>query len=140
MAELPKPANLAARGGVWFAAGDRQVHLGVEDDFRPARKAHPALRVENLDGFRNRLAEAGHTPRDDEPLPGYRRIYVSDPFGNRLEFHRACGKHLIAALNSPTLDAIFLIRREDFMRTTITIDEASLPTHRNLPASRRGRL
>jgi catechol 2,3-dioxygenase-like lactoylglutathione lyase family enzyme len=86
MEEIPKPANLAGRGGVWFAAGDRQVHLGVEDDFRPARKAHPALRVENLDAFRNRLAEAGHAPQDDEPLPGYRRFYVSDPFGNRLEF------------------------------------------------------
>jgi catechol 2,3-dioxygenase-like lactoylglutathione lyase family enzyme len=86
MEEVPKPANLAARGGVWFAAGDRQVHLGVEEDFRPAKKAHPALRVENLDAFRNRLAEGGHAPYEDEPLPGYNRFYVSDPFGNRLEF------------------------------------------------------
>jgi catechol 2,3-dioxygenase-like lactoylglutathione lyase family enzyme len=91
MAEIPKPANLAARGGVWFAAGDRQVHLGVEDDFRPAKKAHPALRVETLDAFRSRLADAGHTPYDDEPLPGYRRFYVSDPFGNRLELIEPVG-------------------------------------------------
>jgi len=86
MAEIPKPSNLAARGGVWFAAGDRQVHLGVEDDFRPAKKAHPALRVEDLDAFRSRLAEAGYTPQDDEPLAGHRRFYVADPFDNRLEF------------------------------------------------------
>lgn len=86
MDEIPKPAILAARGGVWFAAGDRQIHLGVEHDFRPATKAHPALRVENLDAFRNRLAEGGYAPRDDEPLHGYRRFYVADPFGNRLEF------------------------------------------------------
>jgi catechol 2,3-dioxygenase-like lactoylglutathione lyase family enzyme len=86
MEEIPKPANLAARGGVWFAAGDRQVHLGVEDDFRPARKAHPALRVEDHDALRSRLAEGGYAPYEDEPLPGYRRFYVADPFGNRLEF------------------------------------------------------
>jgi catechol 2,3-dioxygenase-like lactoylglutathione lyase family enzyme len=86
MEEISKPANLAGRGGVWFAAGDRQVHLGVEDDFRPAHKAHPALRVEDLDAFRSRLADGGYAPHDDEPLPGYRRFYVADPFGNRLEF------------------------------------------------------
>jgi catechol 2,3-dioxygenase-like lactoylglutathione lyase family enzyme len=86
MAELPKPANLAARGGVWFEAGDRKIHVGVEDDFRPAKKAHPALRVEDLDAFRSRLAEGGYAPYEDEPLPGYRRFYVAGPFGNRLEF------------------------------------------------------
>ena len=86
LAELPKPANLAVRGGVWFAAGDRQIHLGVEDHFRPAKEAHPALRVEDLDAFRSRLAEGGCAPYEDEPLPGYRRFYVADPFGNRLEF------------------------------------------------------
>jgi catechol 2,3-dioxygenase-like lactoylglutathione lyase family enzyme len=86
MEEIPKPANLAARGGVWFAAGSHQIHLGVEEGFLPAKKAHPALRVVTLDAFRNRLAEGGYAPHDDEPLPGYRRFYVSDPFGNRLEF------------------------------------------------------
>lgn len=86
MEEIPKPANLAARGGVWFAAGDRQIHLGVEDEFRPARKAHPALSVESLDAFRSRLSEGGYAPYEDEPLLGYRRFYVADPFGNRIEF------------------------------------------------------
>lgn len=80
--EVPKPANLAGRGGVWFEPG---VHLGVEADFRPARKAHPALEVEDLATLRQRCEEAGFPPLDDEPLPGYDRFYVYDPFGNRLE-------------------------------------------------------
>ncbi len=84
--ELPKPANLARRGGLWFAIGGRQLHLGVEEGFRPARKAHPAFRVAGLAAFRARIVAAGHAPVDDEPLPGYDRFYLSDPFGNRLEF------------------------------------------------------
>ena len=86
LSELAKPASLAARGGVWFAAGEQQIHLGIEDDFRPALKTHPALLVEGLDEFRSSLADRGYAPSEDEPLPGYRRFYVSDPFGNRLEF------------------------------------------------------
>jgi len=83
--ELTKPANLAARGGVWFALGTQQLHLGVEGDFRPAKKAHPAFLVRDLRRLRARLEQAGHKPYEDEPLAGYDRCYVADPFGNRLE-------------------------------------------------------
>jgi catechol 2,3-dioxygenase-like lactoylglutathione lyase family enzyme len=85
LAELKKPPNLEVRGGVWFALGTQQLHLGVEKDFRPARKAHPAFLVSDLDGLRVRLQQHGYAPYDDEPLEGYRRFYVADPFGNRLE-------------------------------------------------------
>ena len=85
MEEVEKPPALAARGGVWFRAGEAQVHLGVERDFRPARKAHPALRVEGLPAVVARLRTAGAEVIDDEALPGYDRIYTADPFGNRLE-------------------------------------------------------
>lgn len=86
LAELPKPPNLVVRGGVWFALGTQQLHLGVEADFRPARKAHPAFLVRDLALLRGRLTEAGFAPYEDEPLAGYARFYVADPFGNRLEF------------------------------------------------------
>jgi catechol 2,3-dioxygenase-like lactoylglutathione lyase family enzyme len=85
LAELEKPPNLAARGGVWFALGTQQLHLGVEKDFRPAQKAHPAFLVKDLVGLRTRLAQHGYAPYEDEPLAGFRRFYVADPFGNRLE-------------------------------------------------------
>ena len=85
LTEVPKPANLAKRGGVWFQGGSLQLHLGVEDDFRPARKAHPALLVRDLPALVARLRAAGVDLVDDEPLPGYDRVYASDPFGNRLE-------------------------------------------------------
>lgn len=85
LAEVPKPHNLAARGGCWFEGGSARVHLGVEDAFAPARKAHPAFLVVDLAAFKDRLAAAGVAWRDDEPLPGYLRTYVSDPFGNRIE-------------------------------------------------------
>jgi catechol 2,3-dioxygenase-like lactoylglutathione lyase family enzyme len=84
--ELVKPANLAGRGGVWFALGAQQLHLGVEEDFRPARKAHPAFLVQDILGLRARLERQGLAPYEDEPLAGYQRFYVADPFGNRLEF------------------------------------------------------
>src|SRR4051812_40128802 len=84
--ELPKPANLAKRGGVWFAAGSHQLHLGVEQPFAPAKRAHPALVIRDLAEMRERLTQAGIATRDDEPLPGYDRFYADDPFGNRLEF------------------------------------------------------
>lgn len=86
LTELPKPASLATRGGVWFGSGSVQLHLGVEADFRPAKKAHPAIRVESLDQLADRLVRSGWEVLFDENLPGYRRIYVADPFGNRLEF------------------------------------------------------
>ena len=83
--ELTKPANLAVRGGVWFQLGTQQLHLGVEGDFRPAKKAHPAFLVRDLAGLRARLEQNGFEPCEDEPLQGYERCYVADPFGNRLE-------------------------------------------------------
>jgi catechol 2,3-dioxygenase-like lactoylglutathione lyase family enzyme len=83
--ERTKPANLAPRGGCWFERGALKVHLGVDPDFRPARKAHLAFLVTDLPGLVAALRAAGHVPRDDEPLAGHRRVYVDDPFGNRLE-------------------------------------------------------
>lgn len=80
-----KPPVLAARGGCWFSNGSVVLHLGVEDDFRPARKAHPAVLVDDLDQMADQLRSAGHQVRFDEELPGVRRFYVDDPFGNRIE-------------------------------------------------------
>jgi catechol 2,3-dioxygenase-like lactoylglutathione lyase family enzyme len=85
LAEVPKPANLAKRGGVWFEGGGLRLHLGVEDDFRAAKKAHPALLVQQLDALIQHLERTGVPIVTDEPLEGYHRVYVSDPFGNRLE-------------------------------------------------------
>jgi catechol 2,3-dioxygenase-like lactoylglutathione lyase family enzyme len=85
LTEVPKPANLAARGGVWFSGGGLRLHLGVERDFRPARKAHPALVVENLAALAAHLERHDVEVTTDEPLAGYDRVYVSDPFGNRIE-------------------------------------------------------
>lgn len=85
LAELQKPPNLARRGGVWFTMGSQQLHLGVEQDFRPAKKAHPAFLVHDLRGLRAQLEQQGFSPYEDEPLAGYERCYVADPFGNRLE-------------------------------------------------------
>jgi len=82
---VPKPPNLEARGGCWFESGPVRLHLGVEADFRPARKAHPALLVADLPGLVARLAAGGVVARTDEPLAGYDRVYVDDPFGNRIE-------------------------------------------------------
>lgn len=83
--EVTKPANLAKRGGCWFERGDLKVHLGVEAEFRPARKAHPAFLAEDLAALKSVIAAAGHVYKMDEPLEGYERIYVDDPFGNRIE-------------------------------------------------------
>jgi catechol 2,3-dioxygenase-like lactoylglutathione lyase family enzyme len=83
--EVPKPANLASRGGCWFERGDLKIHLGVEADFRPARKAHLALLVADLPELQAKLKASGYTLKEDEPLKGYRRVYVDDPFGNRVE-------------------------------------------------------
>lgn len=88
---LPKPEPLASRGGRWFVCGDVQVHLGVEQDFRPARKAHPALRVDGFDELVGKLGDLGASWRFDEDLPGVRRLYVDDPFGNRIEVIDADG-------------------------------------------------
>jgi catechol 2,3-dioxygenase-like lactoylglutathione lyase family enzyme len=83
--EQPKPPHLARRGGVWFARDGLKVHLGVEHDFRPAQKAHPAFLVDGLQAILERCRAAGYRVATDEPLEGYDRAYVYDPFGNRLE-------------------------------------------------------
>ena len=82
---IPKPENLAKRGGAWFQKGNIKIHLGVEDGFSPARKAHPAFLVSDLKSLIKKLNDAGFATKDDEPLEGYRRTYVDDPFGNRIE-------------------------------------------------------
>jgi len=84
--EVVKPPHLAKRGGCWFERGALKVHLGVEPDFRPAKKAHPAFIVTDLAGMIARLEAAGYSVAEDEPLEGYNRRYVEDPFGNRIEF------------------------------------------------------
>jgi catechol 2,3-dioxygenase-like lactoylglutathione lyase family enzyme len=83
--EVAKPPELAARGGVWFESGEVKVHLGVDPEFRAARKAHPAFVVRELGALAERLRAAGVSVIDDGLMPGYRRFYVADPFGNRLE-------------------------------------------------------
>jgi len=83
--EVPKPPNLAKRGGCWFIRGSLRIHLGVENDFRAARKAHPAFVVEDLSALKAAIEVAGYACMADEPLDGYNRIYTHDPFGNRIE-------------------------------------------------------
>lgn len=85
MVRIPKPAPLAARGGAWFEGGSVQIHVGIEDDFRPARKAHPALVVAGLDDVVARLEAAGHEVRLGDEIDGRRQRFVDDPFGNRVE-------------------------------------------------------
>ena len=83
--EVPKPPKLAARGGCWFEGAGVKVHLGVEADFRAAKKAHPALLVDNLGAMVAALEAAGLAVTPDDPVEGRERCYVSDPFGNRIE-------------------------------------------------------
>jgi catechol 2,3-dioxygenase-like lactoylglutathione lyase family enzyme len=83
--EIPKPEPLAARGGVWFRCGAQQLHIGVEQEFAPSRKAHPAFRLGSPDELRALADRIGDVRWDDE-LGGYERFYAFDPFGNRLEF------------------------------------------------------
>jgi catechol 2,3-dioxygenase-like lactoylglutathione lyase family enzyme len=87
--EIPKPPKLARRGGCWFETDRVKIHLGVEAEFRPARKAHPALRIAGLTELLARCRSAGVEIVDDDPLDGSPRAYVSDPFGNRLELIEA---------------------------------------------------
>ncbi len=86
MEEIEKPPVLRARGGCWFQCGGQQLHIGVERDFRPARKAHPAFAVADLDELRATLAAQGIAVVDDAELPATRRFYAEDPWGHRLEF------------------------------------------------------
>lgn len=83
--EVPKPAQLAARGGCWFETSGVKIHLGVEPNFNPARKAHPAFIVDNLAALTALLEASGFPTTEDQSLQGYARRYVSDPFGNRNE-------------------------------------------------------
>ncbi len=86
MEEIEKPPVLRARGGCWFECGSQQVHIGVERDFKPARKAHPAFAVSDLAELRGTLKSRGMKVDEDDNLPGARRFYAEDPWGNRLEF------------------------------------------------------
>ncbi|MHB9861170.1 VOC family protein [Streptomyces sp. YIM S03343] len=86
MTEIPRPPVLAARGGCWFQAGPVQLHLGIDQDFRPAEKAHPGLRVTGIEAYAARLSASGAPVAWDDALPGHRRFYSADPVGNRLEF------------------------------------------------------
>lgn len=88
--EVPKPPDMAARGGCWFEAGDVRLHLGVEAGFRPARKAHPALLVDDLDTLAAHLRDHGASVTAGDPLDGFAvRYFVDDPFGNRIELLQA---------------------------------------------------
>jgi catechol 2,3-dioxygenase-like lactoylglutathione lyase family enzyme len=95
LTEIPKPPNLAARGGAWFQCGPLQLHLGVESDFRPAKKAHPALLVSDLAGLLKTLTAAGcEVKYDSEPVQGFDRAFTYDPAGNRIELVEAHAKSL----------------------------------------------
>jgi catechol 2,3-dioxygenase-like lactoylglutathione lyase family enzyme len=85
MTEIDKPAELKKRGGCWFTSGSVQIHLGVEPDFHPARKAHPALRCSYYDELITHLKNAGVEAKDDQSIPDVRRCHIFDPFGNRIE-------------------------------------------------------
>jgi catechol 2,3-dioxygenase-like lactoylglutathione lyase family enzyme len=86
--EIPKPAGLATRGGCWFRAGAQELHVGVEESFAPARKAHPGLVADDLAGLAGRRRAAGRDVALDDAIPGVERIHVADPFGNRLEIRQ----------------------------------------------------
>lgn len=85
MVEVPKPEALAKRGGCWFESGPVQIHVGVDSDFHPATKAHPALRCRNYDDLVGRLRAAGVSVREDVEIPGTTRCHILDPWGNRIE-------------------------------------------------------
>ena len=87
--EIEKPSALAARGGCWFRAGAQELHVGVEEPFAAAERAHPGLVVDDLRALRTRLEAAGIAVGDDDRIPGVRRFHVADPFGNRLEFRQS---------------------------------------------------
>ena len=89
LTEVGKAPELAGRGGCWFESGSLRVHLGVETPFAPARKAHPALEVEGLAAWADRLKAGGAPVIPDDDLPGFRRFYTADPFGNRIELLEA---------------------------------------------------
>jgi len=93
--EIPEPPELAKRGGAWFESGAVQLHLGVDADFRPARKAHPAFFVDDLDGLIEKVLSAGfEVDTTQPPLDGYKRAHIFDPFGNRIELMEKEGASL----------------------------------------------
>jgi catechol 2,3-dioxygenase-like lactoylglutathione lyase family enzyme len=94
MAELTKPAALQSRGGIWLQCGMHQIHIGVQNAFQPATKAHPAIRVLDMAALRTRLKKHNIAVNEDDAIIGLDRFYISDPFGNRLEFVEA---HLLPA-------------------------------------------
>ncbi|CAH0346687.1 VOC family protein [Bacillus sp. CECT 9360] len=83
--EVEKPEKLKKRGGVWFAFENYQIHIGIEEPFSPAKKAHPAFEVENIEELKKHLRTNNVDVIDDDNLPGAKRFYISDPFGNRME-------------------------------------------------------
>lgn len=83
--EVEKPEILKKRGGVWFQFGNYQIHIGIEEPFEPAKKAHPAFQIENLEVLKSHLTNNNVSYIVDTDLPGANRIYVHDPFGNRIE-------------------------------------------------------
>jgi catechol 2,3-dioxygenase-like lactoylglutathione lyase family enzyme len=153
--EQPKPENLARRGGAWFADGDAHLHLGVEDDFRPAKKAHPALLVADLEPLLARCRAGGYDVNTDEPLPGYERAYVADPFGNRIEllepqqlYHGTKAGLKVGDLIGPGHASNYGSRKNAaFVYSSATLNAAvwapSWPPAKNLagstPSNRRGR-
>jgi catechol 2,3-dioxygenase-like lactoylglutathione lyase family enzyme len=85
LTEVEKPEELKKRGGVWFEFGTFQLHIGVEEPFSPAKKAHPAFVIESIEDLKIHLKRKNVAFKEDENLPGANRIFVDDPFGNRLE-------------------------------------------------------
>ncbi len=85
LTEIEKPENLKKRGGVWFQLGDYQIHIGIEEPFSPAKKAHPAFQVREIEALKTHLTDKEYPFVVDDNLPGANRIYVQDPFGNRME-------------------------------------------------------
>lgn len=84
--EIPKPEALTGRGGLWVRSGDVEIHLGIEEPFTPAGKAHPAIVIEHLDALTTTLDANGRPASEDSDICGHRRVHVNDPFGNRIEF------------------------------------------------------
>ncbi len=89
MIEIPKPPELAKRGGCWFQSGPVQIHLGVEENFHPAKKGHPALRCHSYNALVVKLRAASLEAKEDTSIPGVRRCHIFDPFGNRIELIHA---------------------------------------------------
>ena len=89
MSEVEKPERLKARGGAWFRSGAAEIHVGIEEGFSPARKAHPGVAVADVDALAERVTAAGAPVAWDEAIPGLRRFHTTDPVGNRLEFQQA---------------------------------------------------